>query len=367
MIKESIERRAVHNKVMYLNSFNYFRGLAIVFIVTGHCLYMSGWEIDRVVEKWLANMVLGGTALFVFISGFLFHHIYYPKFNYKKFMVTKVRNVLTPYLVLSGPLVLYSVLIKGTGPHSAYFFSETGGPFVSHVRSVFLYLWTGRILEAYWYIPFIMVVFVLSPLIVRFVGWPPLVRLFVMTVFFGVSLFLHRPVLNLSVVQSVIYFFPVYLLGIVISIHRETIYSSLKGREWQLLFLVVLLALIQALYYPYFGNSHKPPFESGLPDIMLIQKTALCLFFMVWLNRFENILIPLLNTLASASFAIYFIHPYILWAVQLVLNKRYPALVLLQGPGLWVVMTVVVITISLVIAKGIRLIFPSYSRLIIGW
>jgi hypothetical protein len=88
---------------------------------------------------------------------------------------------------------------------------------------------------------------------------------------------------------------------------------------------------------------------------------------MVLLHRFENSSIPLLDTLASTSFAIYFIHPFLLWGIQLVLNRRYPFLIQIQGPVLWLVMTPAVILVSMGIAKGIRCIFKSYSRSIIGW
>lgn len=352
---------------MFLHSFNYFRGIAILIIVAGHCLYMSGWEIDSVADKWLANLVLGGTTLFVFISGFLFHHIYAARFTYRKFMATKIKNVLTPYLVLSGPLVLYSVLIKGGGPYAEYIFPPQSRGLADAVQAIIFYLWTGRILEAYWYIPFIMVVFAGSPLVLCFIRLRPTARFLLVGGLFIIALFVQRPVLNLSVLQSVVYFLPVYLFGILVSLHRETVYQYLTGRELHLLLVIVLLALVQAVYYPSFGNLHKQPWVLSLPDLLLVQKILLCLFFTVLLNRLENKTIPFLGTLASASFAIYFIHPYLLWGVQLILDRRYPLLLQLQGPALWLVMTPVVLLVSLGIALGVRRVFKSYSRVVIGW
>lgn len=352
---------------MYSNSFNYFRGVSIVFIVAGHCLYMSGWAVDTVTEKWVANLILGGTAFFVFISGFLFHHIYYSRFIYRKFLATKIKNVLLPYLILSAPLVLYSVLVKGTGPYAEHIFSGKQGIYSSYLEPIVLYLWTGRILEAYWYIPFIMVIFLLSPLIMGFVRLRTALQLLIVCFFLTVSLFVQRPVLNLSVLQSVVYFLPIYLFGIMISIHRQKVYKYLDGHEIYLLLIIALLALVQSYYYPSFGNLHKSPLQLSLPDVLLVQKMVVCLFFMVLLHRFENSSIPLLDTLASASFAIYFIHPFVLWGVQLVLSRRYFFLEQIKGPVLWVIMTPAVILVSMVVAKGIRRIFKSHSRSIIGW
>lgn len=353
---------------MYLNSFNYFRGIAIVFIVAGHCLYMSGWAIDSVGEKFIANLVLGGTSLFVFISGFLFHHIYYSRFNYKKFMLTKVKNVLVPYLVLSLPLVLYSVLVKGNGPYGEYFFSREPGIYSAYIQPVIGYLWTGRLLEAYWYIPFIMVVFTASPLIMFYIRLRPVSRLIILLVLLAVALFVQRPIHNISVLQSVVYFLPVYLFGIIVSIHRETIYTHLHGREGYLLAVVILLALLQSMYYTYFGNLHKLPFQFRFLDLMLLQKLFLCLFFMVVLNRFEKVSVSALETLAAASFAIYFIHPHLLmWMQILLLNKGYQVVRMMSGPFLWLVMTSGIILLSIGIALVIRRVFRSHSRSLIGW
>lgn len=352
---------------MYLHSFNYFRGIAILFIVAGHCLYMSGWVIDSVAEKWFANLVLGGTTLFVFISGFLFHHIYVARFNYQKFMATKIKNVLLPYLVLSIPLVLYFVLVKGGGPYAEYIFSHTPGGLADSIQPIIFYLWTGRILEAYWYIPFIMVIFASSPLVLSFLRLRPAMRLLLVGCLFIIALFIQRPVLNLSVLQSVVYFLPVYLLGVLGSLHRDKVYLHFNGRELPLLIVIMLLALIQAIYYPSFGNLHKSPWLFRLPDVLLVQKIILCVFFMVLFHRMENKTIPFLDTVASASFAIYFIHPYLLWGVQLILNRKYPLLTQLQGPILWLMMTPVILLVSLGIARGVRAVFKSYSRIIIGW
>ena len=51
--------------------FTYMRGIAIIFIVLGHSIYNSGEGFPLLLE----NLLRGGTALFVFISGYFFHRI----------------------------------------------------------------------------------------------------------------------------------------------------------------------------------------------------------------------------------------------------------------------------------------------------
>ena len=74
---------------MFLTSFSYYRGIAIVLIVIGHCYGLSGWTFTYYPERDLANILTGGTVLFVFISGFLFHQVFYPGFDFRWFLTKK--------------------------------------------------------------------------------------------------------------------------------------------------------------------------------------------------------------------------------------------------------------------------------------
>ena len=141
------------NKKMYLD-IHYLRGLAILFIVWGHLrasLYLQGKvsfdETWVIFEHYRAIIVDGGTPLFVFISGFLFSKIYVEKnINYFDFFIKKAKTVLLPFLLVTTPFVLYSV-----SRQSNWGFSY---------ESVYMkgYAWL-----AYWYIPFVMVLFAASP------------------------------------------------------------------------------------------------------------------------------------------------------------------------------------------------------------
>ena len=70
---------------MYLNFINYFRGFAILLIVMGHLFEITkvfdynNPQLNSLFTKICFPLITGGTALFVFISGFLFHHIFYAR------------------------------------------------------------------------------------------------------------------------------------------------------------------------------------------------------------------------------------------------------------------------------------------------
>jgi surface polysaccharide O-acyltransferase-like enzyme len=353
---------------IFLNSVNYFRGICILFIVAGHCVSPSGWHIDSFFEKVFINLVYGGSALFVFISGFLFHHVFYNNFDYLTFVTKKVKNVLIPYLILSSAPIIYFVIYKGTasGRYSDYIFLQKEGVYYEYARPIIMYLWSGCTLTAYWYIPFIMIVFLLSPFFIAYIHLKPATRLFVLCIMIVIASLIHRPVDNLYPLQSVVYFAPLYAYGILASIHKDAIYDYLKGKEIYLLILIVLCASLQVILYNHFGNFHKSPFAISYPDIIIFQKMIMCLFFMVFLHKFEDKNFAVLKPLASASFAIYFLHPFVISAVYLVISNLKESQQETAGI-LWLMIFPVVVILCIVIAKIIKAIFRSYSRQVIGW
>jgi surface polysaccharide O-acyltransferase-like enzyme len=349
---------------MFLHAFNFFRGIAILFIVAGHCYWMSGWSSHSFQEKVVANLINGGTSLFVFISGFLFHHVFYRQFNYRRFLLKKAGNVLLPYLILSSLGFLYFVVYLKSPPFPQYFHIDNSGPWHEYLGPALRYLWTGRILPAYWYIPFIMVTFLLSPLHIRIIELPVRPQLALLFALVLLAMLVQRPVDNISVLQSVIYFMPVYILGMTCSLHRQSIHARLANREWLLLFAAVLLAMLQVLVQDKTGNYHKPPLQYAGLDIMLPQKICLCLFFMVYLQRFEHARLPVLRLLASASFAIYFLHPWVLHFLEQALAGTMATL---SGGPRWLLLTLLVTAASLLIAGSIRRLAGAHSRYLTGW
>ena len=76
-------------KTKILNYINVFRGLAILLIVAGHTMQFG--SIGSLTHKISMEVFTGGTALFIFISGFLFQHLSY-KYEFKNYMKKKWTN-----------------------------------------------------------------------------------------------------------------------------------------------------------------------------------------------------------------------------------------------------------------------------------
>ena len=361
-------------KKKFLNSINYFRGIAIIIIVMAHTYGIARWDVynqPSVFETFFYSLNLNGSVFFIFISGFLYNHIFYPRFNYKKFMIKKLKFVLLPYLVCSAIPIFYAVGNIKTNLWFDILFDHNGRAFLPDaianqpILSTIWFLVTGRAMYAYWYIPMIMLVFAISPLINKLIRSKYLLDtiLFLMPI----SMIVHRPAQNMNPLHSLVYFLPVYLLGIYSSIHQKQIYEFLKSNQVKIAILLaaVSLGLIQVLMFNVSGNFSKDFFSITVPDINLIQKILLCFLLISILDKYEDTDIKSMNKTAETSFAIYFIHPFLLRPFnQLSRNLGFD----FQGNifTLFIATFCVIIT-AMAIAHLFKLIFKRNSRYLIGW
>lgn len=342
---------------------NHFRAIAIVLVVASHNDSLGGLVFDAYWEQVARNLIAGATALFVFISGFFFHHIFYRRYAFQAFVTGKLKNLLIPYLILAAFPILVAVL-EQRPDFGGMFLPVSDDPLGTYLVPALKYLWSGRFLTAYWYIPFILVTFLMSPLHMAFIRLPGRAQVLIVAALLIVAAVLHRPVANLHVFQSVVYFAPVYLIGILASLHRERIYAVLSGKEYYLLAAAIGLALLQASI-GHIGNYHKAPFEFAGIDIMIFQKVFLCFFFMIWLRRFENVNNTFVTAVSQTSFAIYFIHPYVKWAFE-VARARFG----FQIDESWVLYAVgvlLVVAFCVACAKLAKLCVPRGSRYVVGY
>lgn len=351
---------------MYLNFLNYFRGFAIFLIVLGHSFYITNFfNLSNPVEnpffrKLFFTMTTGGTSLFVFISGFLFHHIFYSRgFNFKKFMKNKFKNVFLPYLIIITPIIFIRFPETLTNGHIQ---------FQDIIRLILMYL-SGALLDSTWYIPFAFVLFISSPLFIRYIELKK-GQIFIIILGLFIGMLIHRPAHNLhiNVFQALLYFTPAYCLGIYTSQKKEILLPYLKKYN-SLLFLVWIIIGLFQVYTNRFMNMHKiNMFSYNGIDFMGVQKIIVCLFFIGFFYKLQDwhigFLEKTLSLLADYSFPIFFVHNYAILITRYFLEK-YSITLNFSYLGL-ILFTAFICTTSMIFTKVIKLIFKKNSRLIIG-
>ena len=349
---------------MYLHSLGHFRAIAILLIVAGHCYGLVGWKIDSVSDRILASLLTGATGMFVFISGFFFHYVFYPRFDYRRFMRKKCLAVLLPYCILSMVALVYTVYFLQHLPYKDQLYTGRPDLWHAHIRPILLYYWYGALSYPYWYIPFIMLTFALAPLHVRFIHLRASLQIRVLAVLTVAVMFMHRPLYNLSNLQSVLYFSPFYLMGILCSQNADTLQKRLQGKEWLFFCLAVVFAVLEAVLQQRYGNYHKLPLVWKGIDLMVGQKMALVMGLYVFLRRFDHVPSRILGQVATMSFAVFFLHPFVLHLCGSWLRMYH---VRLHAGTLLPFAVIFVTGMTMGIAWVIKQVLGKRSVYVIGW
>lgn len=351
----------------------YFRAVTIIMIVLGHAFDLA-WTrtvnehvpLDQPVLRMMSALVNGGTFYFLFISGFLYRHVFYERVGYGQFMWKKVQYVGLPYLLLGTALAFLAIAIAGFHvtiyKHGAVLGENL---FVDVVTQ----LATGAMMTGYWYIPFIFVVFAASPLFDRFIRLPLGARIGVTVLATAMAFWVHRPYENLNPLHSFAYFVPFYLFGILFCEFRSRLMPALKSTNWLIVLGLGLVAilLVQSLALEQIGSVERSPGDGWWPnafDLTIIQKYLGVLFFCGVLARWGDHLGRLLTFIANISFGLYFVHGVVLTAMTHMPSNVSPhvgssvADFLLYG--------LFAMVVSILIVMLMRMLSGRYSRFVIG-
>ncbi|WP_028293929.1 acyltransferase family protein [Oceanobacter kriegii] len=336
---------------MYLGYIHSFRGLAIVYVVLGHCFALSGVS-DDYWGVWF-NVISGGTVLFVFISGYLFEYVFCNRFNYRVFIRKKFLHVFVPYVFMSAPALLY-VLWKN---ESTYFPSYSDyGEMASYAAS---YFFNGRMITGYWFVPFVFVVFLLAP-VWRFLASFEYVLVVLSVVGVFLASIVHRPYGNIGVFHNLVYYLPVFWVGMVVSKKSDSLNSFFSDYWWVFSLGVVLLLLVQTWGQGHLGQYRKSFFEYSGFDLQIFQKLFVC-FSLVGLLQVCSLFERFWGFLADNSFGIYFVHVYFVFLLKYAFEFYEVSGWLAFGLGF--VFCMLASLLVVVSAKGV---FGRYSRYIVG-
>lgn len=305
------------SKAKVLDYINYFRAIAIIFIVAGHTLC---WGHSTMLEF---NKLLfaGGTYFFVFIAGFLFQYLS-ENFNVKIYFKKKLLNVICPFLITLLPVALlytYQNVDNWAFQHATIemrFFSVLMGGYILNgpvwfIGMIFimflaspLFLWARKNLKIY--LGLFLATFILCFIFPRessvnmFIGFNPyessFLDIFYMNLVFYFKSFLH--------------FAFIYILGMEVSYqiknNLDFIKNNLKSIFQISLFLYVFHFIVHLFIVKTSVNQEliSKLIETFvlLSGVMLIEEKI----------KNNKMLDNILNVFAQYSFGIFFIHGYLI-------------------------------------------------------
>ncbi len=303
--------------------------------------------------------VTGGTAYFVFISGFLYCHLFHGRKSLPSFLQAKAQNVLQPYLWFAVPLAFAQMLREKLSVDLAVMGEQVPRALFGELV---LYIATGAAAVPYWFVPMIFLIFLASPAFDTFIRLGPRERAVVFAASVVTALIVHRSS-TLDPVQNMLYFTPYYLFGILCAQYRQR-FTALASHGLAL--AAAAVSAIVALLVGVLGNVenvHAQPFAPEL-DLMFVQKLAGIVLLCGLLHRFGRYAGGVFANVAAMSFAIFFLHPVVIYG----LGRRGYADWALPGlrPLDLAVTTLVVTGLGMAVVHAARAVAGSRTRYVLG-
>ena len=288
------------------------------------------------------------TIYFIFISGFLFHHLS-PTFELKKYYKNKLFYVFFPYLFITMLILIFKSIDYSN-------FSLSYSIPIKLVVETFIY---GKAQIQFWYVPFIFIVFLVSPIILKI---PKHFFPYIFILSSVLPLLGTRTGTRISFCQY-IYFFPIYLQGVWASMNYFRFLSLIRSNKNKLFFI----AFFSTLMLIYLSDK---PYCLGMINIYeafhYLQKISISFLVIIALKKIEHKDIPILNLLATYSFSIFFIHFMI--GNDYFKNYFYylipdTSLLILAAS---ITFIIIVIFVTLIISMSIKRLLGNQSRFLIG-
>ncbi|MCB0494675.1 MAG: acyltransferase [Cyclobacteriaceae bacterium] len=347
-------------KENYLTYVHHLRGLAILIIVAIHSRMALFGNSDIAINKGLVVFLDNGTIIFVFISGFLFHHVFIPRFDYKNYLIKKSKYVLLPYLLVSIPPILDKLYFDNNIPWLTTSL-QAKGP----VEFVAYMLLTGKHFGPFWFIPMITVFYIISPALIKlntrvfYVYFFPLI--------FILGLFTYQFGYYSTIINSFVFYLPIYLLGMIVSQYKEFLF---RNQVWFLTILTLIYALILvlelngSLVTPRLTDFNNSNLKYFVFDPAKLRFSLLAVLLTLVFHNIMNAKLRFLQLLGDYSFGIYFIHLFFIIIFQKIIG--YYHINLPMNIISFVLMLFFTLLFSVLFVWIVKIFFGSKSRYIIG-
>lgn len=331
----------------YLNYMNNFRGFVIILIVAVHCVgsQMLQWSIASDLRYNLNSLLHGSSIFYIFIAGFLFKFLM-AKYEYIDYIGRKLKYVFLPYLIISIPAIVDEIL----SPKVIYANYEMW-------EQIFIYYFTGVHMAHFWFIPVIMIYYIISPLFVLIDRMK--LYFYIVPLFLFVAIFVPReinPIHNPAI--SAVHFMGFYLFGMWVSA-RIDILEKYSNYYWVgIVFSFLVINLDWILNINQEANLITTKF------LYVIKFCILCLTFLAVFKKYDEKIKGAFGYLASNSFGIYFVHNYFIVIFEKILYKSN---LKIDGSILSVIIAIIIVTVlSIAMIGAIKFLVNRNSKYIIG-
>jgi len=329
-------------------SFDAFRGLAIIAVITNHALYI-GDSLYNPKLLYFFQLLLFAVPVFFFISGYWSSKSPIESLaDYRNFLGKRFQRVLIPYLFWSVILLGYlAIKYHNISGYKMIYLLLSGG------------IWTG-----YYFIVVLAQLYVITPVLQYINRRLNKYGLILVVVFYIITLL----VLYLSLVFKVIWTLPhtrlfyswiiYYEIGLFVGTHNSDVFATRK-RRFFLLFGVLAFCLVSAVEAGVILSKYN-----NLSFAMFPMKYSSFLYSVCVILGFLSVkeyfgrLPGLLSTIGHYSFGIYFIHVIILGLVIRCIQKF--SVIYSFQPLYHLMLVVITLSLCLILIITARKLLPEF-------
>lgn len=331
-----------------------FRAIAITLIVCAHTLPTFDWTAYPMFYRVMDGIGNESSIYFFFIAGYLFQHLS-GRFDFKRYLVQKIKTVIVPYLILSIPAIVIYTMFLPRGDMWPWFYDLPAW------QQAFMFLITGKHLAPLWFVPTITIFYCFAPVFIHIDKRQPSLYWLIIPLT-ALAMYLGRGGAY-GPLNKAIYLLPIYMFGMWFC-HYQSMAEGLVRRFWPILLSVSIFGLVG-----YVMKWAEPP-----QYLMIMKMPLAALIVMVLLHHHEKVG-HRLDYVAHVSFGIFFVHAYfisafkVLWVyiTQDVLSLREASYATVAGtPWLYFSFALLVLLASIAVIKLAQGVLGDRSRMLIG-
>lgn len=281
-------------KTSFLWGVHYFRGVAILIIMTVHVWVNPLTARNAEKTDWIGiireSLFDGSTVYFILISGFLFQYLS-KKFQLRRYYTNKVRYIIVPYIILTAIYFAFYAFVGAETMSVLEYFEALPGIL-------------GQGIGPMWYIPFISILFLLSPLILYI---PEKARIKIFPFLMLLPLLGTRTDVDITLGQY-IYFTPIYLFGVYTCLKFDYLMNLVERNKTIILVLLIIMTIIIfGAWYTGMNETYLHPYLA----ILFVRNILACFYILFWLEKGRDNYKYWLDKIAVYSFALFFTHSFL--------------------------------------------------------
>jgi hypothetical protein len=299
--------KAIKMQRPHLVSLVRLRGLAALMVVIGHSFHVTSINAAQHLYNPVYLFVASSTVIFVLIAGVLFRMRTIPQLlqgqtDAKTILRKRWAELSGIYLTVGLFLALVVSIKEGL--------RDGANPVLDFVRMML----NGSMAHSYWYVTFFLLLMALTPAHRWFCQRRNSTKIGLIISGAIISSFVHRPdsSIALGAVHSVMYYIPVFWLGLALGAHWKALLQWMRGKEMVALCAVIAIIAVQTTIGQNEAYLNYPGERWGKVDFFLVQKVIFALCFLSVFDRTQHLKMPVLDWISKHSLIIFFMHSPVL-------------------------------------------------------